>query len=134
MSTQSPGKAQIWGGRVASALPGVGLIFSGVMKVTHNPDLVKQFVGHLGFTEGAMTPIGLVEIACAILYLIPATSVLGAILLTGYLGGAIAVHVRLGEGFAPVLILGILVWAGLFLRDARIRALLPIRKPESKDA
>ena len=133
MSTQSPSKAQLWGGRVASALPAIGLILSGVMKVTHNADLVKQFVGHLGFPEGAMTPIGVVEITCAILYAIPATSVLGAVLLTGYLGGAIAAHVRLGEGFVPVAILGILVWGGLFLRDARIRALLPLRKAESKD-
>jgi hypothetical protein len=64
-----------------------------------------------------------------VLYVVPQTAVLGAVLLTGYLGGAVATHVRVGESFAIPLVLGILVWAGLFLRDARVRALLPLRKP-----
>jgi hypothetical protein len=123
-----PNKAMIWGGRVMSALPVLGLLMSASMKLSHNPELVKQFVDKLGFPEGALTPIGVVELTCAVLYAVPQTAVLGALLLTAYLGGAVATHVRLGEGFAPAIVLGVLVWGGLFLRDPRIRALLPLRK------
>jgi hypothetical protein len=129
VSTETPGKAQIWGGRVASALPVLALLASGAMKLTHNPEMVKNFVEKFGFPEGTMTPLGLVEITSAILYAVPQTSALGAVLLTGYLGGAVATHVRVGEGFAPPIILGMIVWLGLYLRDARVRALLPLRKP-----
>lgn len=76
-----------------------------------------------------MAPVlGVTELLCAVLYAIPQTSVLGAILLTGYMGGAIATHARIGEGFIPQIIIGVLVWLGLFLRDARLRALIPIRR------
>jgi DoxX-like family len=71
--------------------------------------------------------LGIVELSCTMIYLFPRTSVLGAILLTGYLGGAIATHLRIGEAFYLQLILGVLVWLGLFLRDYRLRALLPLR-------
>lgn len=73
-------------------------------------------------------PIGLVELACTAIYVIPRTSVLGAILLTGYLGGATATHVRVGEPFFALIVLGVLVWGGLFFRDPRLRELLPLRK------
>jgi hypothetical protein len=76
---------------------------------------------------GLAIGLGILEIACTIVYAIPQTSVLGAILLTGYLGGAMATHVRIGEQFVPPLILGILVWGGLYLCDGRLRALLPLR-------
>ena len=72
------------------------------------------------------TPIGIIELACVALYWVPRTRVLGAILLTGYLGGAIATHVRAGQAFANPLVIGIVVWAGLFLRDPRLHALLPL--------
>ncbi|HEY6225817.1 MAG TPA: DoxX family protein, partial [Verrucomicrobiae bacterium] len=71
--------------------------------------------------------LGIVELTCTILYLIPQTAVLGAILLTGYLGGAIASTLRVGDGFIPTVIMGIFLWGGLFLRDPRIRALIPLR-------
>ena len=71
----------------------------------------------------------MVELLSTLLYVIPQTSVLGAVILTGYLGGAVATHVRVGDVFVAPLGLGVLVWAGLFLRDARIRALLPLRRP-----
>ena len=74
-----------------------------------------------------MPGIGIIEITCAILYAIPRTAVLGAILMTGFLGGAIASHVRIGEAFHIPLILGLLVWLGLLLRDARMHDLLPLR-------
>lgn len=131
MSSQAPNKAQVWGGRVASGLVVVGLAMSAFMKLSHNPGMVQNFVSHLGYQESSMTPIGAVEILATILYAVPQTSVLGAVLLTGYLGGAIATHVRIGEPFAAPLVLGILVWLGLFLRDPRIRALLPLRSSQT---
>ena len=76
-----------------------------------------------------MTPIGIVELLCVVVYLIPRTSVLGAILMTGYFGGAVATHVRVSDNFAIPLVLGVFVWVGLFLRDARLRELLPLEKP-----
>ena len=73
--------------------------------------------------------LGVLELACTILYAIPRTSVLGAILLTGYLGGATATHVRVGDSFIMTVVLGVVVWGGLFLRDARLRALIPLCSP-----
>jgi xanthine/uracil permease len=75
-----------------------------------------------------MLRIIVVEIACAILYAIPRTSVLGAVLLTGYLGGATATHVRANEAFFLPVVTGVVVWAGLYLRDDRLRALIPLRR------
>jgi hypothetical protein len=128
MSAAEPSKGMIWGGRVASALPVLALVGSASMKLSHNAGMVPQFVGKFGYPESTMTPIGVAEILCTILYAVPQTSVLGAILLTGYLGGAVATHVRVGDVFAPPLVLGILVWVGLYLRDARLRELLPLKK------
>lgn len=76
-----------------------------------------------------MTPIGIVELLCVVVYLIPRTSVLGAILITGYFGGAVATHVRVSDAFVIPLVLGVLAWGGLFLRDARLRELLQLKKP-----
>jgi hypothetical protein len=72
--------------------------------------------------------LGILELVCTVLYAIPRTAVLGAILLTGYLGGAIATHVRIGDDFTPPVIMALLLWGGLYLRDARLRALLPLRR------
>jgi DoxX-like family len=127
MNAESPSNAQVWGGRVASGLVVAGLVMSAGMKFSHPPEFVQNFVNHLGFPESTITPIGVAEIISSILYAVPKTSVLGAILLTGYLGGAIAAHVRIGEPFVAPLVLGILVWLGLFLRDTNVRGLLPLR-------
>lgn len=84
----------------------------------------------LGMPDDVIFNLGIVEVTCAVLYFIPQTSVLGAVLLTGYLGGAVATHVRLGDPagkFLAPAIIGALVWLALFLRDPRIRALLPFR-------
>jgi hypothetical protein len=84
----------------------------------------------LGYAEAVVLHLGVVLVACTILYLIPQTAVLGAILLTGYLGGAVATHVRAGQGPFEILfpvVLGALLWGGLVLRDVRLRALLPWR-------
>jgi hypothetical protein len=117
-----------WIGWLLSVLPSLMLLFSGSMKLANGEAMVKAFE-HLGYPEHLGLALGIVEVGCTVVYLIPRTAALGAILVTGYLGGAIATHVRLLEVqfFAP-LILGVLIWGGLFLRDTRVRDLIPIRK------
>jgi uncharacterized membrane protein YphA (DoxX/SURF4 family) len=115
-----------WTGWVITVLPVLGLVMSAVMKFLQPADVLKEF-GRLGYTPSHAVPLGIVELTCTILYLIPQTAMLGAILLTGYLGGAIATHVRVSDGFLPPVIMGVLVWLGLYLRDPRLRALVPFR-------
>ena len=117
----------VWTGRVVSALPVLALLMSGAFKfMKPNEEMVKG-LDHIGWKADQLSTLGIVEIACTVLYVIPQTSILGAILLTGYLGGATATHVRVGDPwFAPVII-GVLIWLGLFLRDARLRAIVPWR-------
>lgn len=109
-----------------SALPVLMLLFSASMKFARPPAVVDGFK-HLGFPETLGLGLGILELACTISYVIPATSVLGAILLTGYLGGATVTHLRVGEPFFMPVLLGVLVWGGLFLREPRLRALIPVR-------
>ncbi|MEK6282946.1 MAG: DoxX family protein [Acidobacteriota bacterium] len=122
-------KKMLWAGRIVSALPALFLLMDGVMKLV-KPAVVVEGTVRLGYPETVILPLGIVLLACTVLYAIPLTSVLGAILLTGYLGGAVATHVRVGEGPFPVLfpvIIGLLIWGGLYLRDERLRALVPLR-------
>ena len=120
-------RKMIWAGRIVSALPVMLLIFSGCMKLGKPPAVVQGF-NRFGYPERLLLPLGIVEITCTIIYLIPRISVLGAILLTGYLGGAVATHVRmLDPSFVMPFIAGVLVWLGLFLREQRLRALIPFR-------
>jgi hypothetical protein len=121
-------KWQLWLGRVLSAPPVLLMLMSAAMKFSHSPAVTDVFVGKLGYPEGSLTAIGLLEVFCAAVYAVPQTAVLGAVLLTGYLGGAIATHVRVGDPFAGPALLGVLAWAGLYLRDERLRAFLPIRR------
>jgi hypothetical protein len=126
--TAPASKKMLWAGWIISALPVLMLVVSGVMKLLKPPAVVDGFT-KLGWEENLAFGLGILELACTVVYLVPRTSVLGAILLTGYFGGAIATHVRVGDpfsSFVPV-VLGMLVWGGLFLRDARLRALLPLR-------
>jgi hypothetical protein len=120
-------KAALWTGYAMSALPVLALTMSGVMKIMKPAPVIEGFT-HFGYPGASIVPLGITELACAILYLFPQTSVLGAILATGYLGGAVATTFRVGDSFAPVVILGILVWGGLFMRDPRIRVLIPLRR------
>jgi len=129
--TGNVSKGRLWGGRVVSALPVLALVASAIAKLTHAPKLVEQFSGKFGYPETLMTPLGVIELLCAIVYAVPQTSVLGAVLLTGYFGGAVATHVRVADNFASPLVLGVLVWVGLYLRDPRLGALVPVRKPTS---
>ncbi len=119
-------KTMLWTGYVLSALPVLMLLFSGAMKVVNVASVVEGFA-HFGYPDNVAFGIGVVELISTVLYVIPQTSVLGAILLTGYLGGATATHLRVGEPFIFPILLGMLVWGGLFLRDTRLRALLPLR-------
>ena len=122
-----PRKALLWTGRVISVLPALGLLLSAAMKLSHGPAAVAMFTNKLGYQESSLTAIGILELACTALYLIPQTAFLGALLLTGYLGGAIATHVRIGEPFGIPLVMGVLVWLGLYLRESRLKALAPLR-------
>jgi len=117
----------LWTGWIISALPVLLLIFSASMKLMKVPAAVKGF-GELGYPEKEIIPLGIVELACAILYAIPRTTVLGAILVTGYLGGAIATHARVEQqSLIMPFLLGVLAWLGVYLRDRRIRELIPLR-------
>lgn len=118
----------LWAGRVLSALPVLMMLMSAVVKFMKPAAVVETFISKLGYPENTLVPIGVLELACIVLYAIPQTAVLGAVLVTGYLGGAIATHVRVGDPFVSPLVLGVFAWAGLYLRDERLRALLPLRK------
>ena len=123
-------RGALWGGRIMSWLPALFLLVDGVMKL-FKPAVVVEATVKLGYPENTIVPIGIVLTACTILYLIPRTAVLGAILLTGYLGGAVATHVRVGEGLFPIsfpIIFGVLLWGGLYLRDNRLRTLIPLHQ------
>jgi DoxX-like family len=116
----------IWTGRIISALIILLLLFGGGMAVFFPALAVGEFT-RLGYPESVILGIGIAEIACAIIYAIPRTAVLGAILVTGYPGGATATHVRIGDPFIMPILIGMMVWVGLFLREDRLRALLPLR-------
>ncbi len=127
IQTAPHSKKWVWAGRIISALPVLGLLFSGAMKLV-KPVAVVEEMTRLGYDERLAFGLGLLEIACTVIYVIPRTAVLGAILLTGYLGGATATHLRVGDPFFAPVVLGGLVWLGLFLRDERLRALIPLRR------
>ena len=123
-------KGRLWTGCIMSALPALFLVMDGVMKLM-KPDFVVKATVQLGYPENVIFPLGIVVLVCVILYVIPSTAVLGAILLTGYLGGAVATHVRVGDPlFSHTLFpiyFAILLWGGLYLREERLRALIPLR-------
>lgn len=125
MSKAAGGK--VWTGRVISILAALLFLMSAFMKFMGGPEVV-QGMGHLGLSESIIVPIAILELACVIIYLVPATSVLGAILLTGYLGGAILAHTRVGDPYFVQVLLGIFVWLGLYLRENRLKSLIPLRR------
>ena len=102
------------------------LVMSGGTKVVR-PNLFVVGFTRFGYDQSVVLPLGVVQLVCTVLYLFPPTAVFGAVLLTGYMGGAIATHVRIGDPFYVQLGIGVLLWLGLYLRDRRIRALLPLR-------
>jgi hypothetical protein len=117
-----------WTGRVISAVPVLFMGVMGAVMLVTSPNMLVDQMKKYGYPEHVARPIVVAEIVCAVVYAIPQTAVLGAILLTGYLGGAVATHVHAGEPFYFPVLAGVLVWIGLVLRDARVRALLPLRR------
>ncbi|HWY44573.1 MAG TPA: DoxX family protein [Candidatus Sulfotelmatobacter sp.] len=126
----SPSKGSIWTGRVISALIVLFLLFDSVLKFMKPAPVVETFA-HLGLSISLANPLGIILIVCALLYAIPQTSILGAILLSGYLGGAVCTHLRVGDPlFSHILFptyMGALLWLAIYLRDVRLRALIPFR-------
>src|SRR4051812_42471893 len=122
-------KASLWAGRIIPAVIILFMLFDGGIKVLRLAPAVQGTV-RLGYPASLVLPIGLTVLACTLLYAIPMTATLGAILLTGYMGGATASQVRMQDPWFlfPVLI-GALAWLGIFLRDERLRALIPLRNP-----
>jgi len=119
-------KTQLWAGRILSALAVLFCLFDGAMKLAKPPFVVHATL-QLGYQESAIVGIGVTLLVCTLLYIVPRTSALGAVLLTGYLGGAVASNVRAGmplfNAVFPIIVASLL-WAGLWLRDLRVRGLL----------
>jgi hypothetical protein len=125
--TQPVSKGALWTGRIMSGLIVAFLTFDAVIKIIKIPAAVEGTV-KLGYPASVLVPLGLVLLACVVLYVIPRTAVLGAILLTGYLGGATATQVRVSDPwFVLPVFLGMLVWLGLYLRDAGLHSIVPLR-------
>ena len=117
-----------WVGWILTGLPSALLLASAAMKLFGAPGLSEGFA-HLGWPVGLAVPLGILEVAVTLVYLVRRTSVLGAILVTGYMGGAIATHVRVGDPYYVQIGIGIAVWAGVYLREPRLRSLIPLRSP-----
>ena len=123
--------SRLWAGRILTTAPVLFLMFDSVIKLIKIDPVVDSF-NQLGYSPDLSVTIGLVEAVCLVLYSVPRTSVLGAVLLTGYLGGAVATHLRIGSPLPshtlfPIYV-GALLWAGLFLREDRLWAVMPARK------
>ena len=121
-------KGRLWTGRIVSGLSAAFLLMDGVMKL-FKPAVVVEGTVKLGYPEAVIVPLGIVLTLCTLLYIFPRTAVLGAMLLTGYLGGAVATHVRASGSAFEILfpvIFGCLVWGGLWLRDERLQRLAPL--------
>jgi Ca2+/Na+ antiporter len=126
----SSSKTSVWVGRILSGLVVLFLVSDGIIKFI-KPAPVIETSAHLGLPLSLANTLGILLLICTAIYVFPRTSVLGAILLTGYLGGAVATHLRVGDPlFSHILFptyLGVLLWLGLYLRDSRLRALIPLR-------
>jgi len=124
----APKRWMLCTGRVLSLWPVFVVGMSATWKLTRNPWYVAEF-GRIGWPESALPLLAFLQLGSLVLYIVPRTAVLGAVLLTGYLGGAIATYVRMGEPY-PVLVplsTSLIAWAGIYLRDERLRSLLPLR-------
>ncbi|HKI43852.1 MAG TPA: DoxX family protein [Balneolales bacterium] len=131
MTSRSISAKSLWTGRIISALVVLFMLFDSITKIMQVPAVMKASV-QLGYTAGTISVIGIILFVCVVVYVIPRTSILGAVLLTGYLGGAVATNLRIGAPlFSNVLFpvyFGILVWAGLFMRNPHLRRFIPLIK------
>jgi len=122
-------KGVLWTSRLLSAVPVLLVLLGSVMKLMKLASVIQGFA-QAGLSERLVVPVGLIELTCVIVYLVPATSVLGAILLSALLGGATVTTLRIGDPTYPIpILLGMMAWGGLYLRDRRLRALIPLRAP-----
>lgn len=126
----APSKGQLWAGRILTGLPVAFLIFDVTIKLLQLQVVIDSF-RELGYPDGMALTIGTLELIGLVLYVIPRTSVLGAIIMTGYLGGAVATHVRLLQPLSThtlfPIYMALMLWGGLYFREPRLRALLPLR-------
>lgn len=122
----------MWTGRVISGLIALLLTLSAVMKLMGGAEVTEGFA-HMGLPASLRAPLGILELSCVVIYVIPATSIIGAILLTGYIGGAIVTHLRIGEPVYMQIVLGLLIWLGLYLREQRLKSLIPLRTQDAVD-
>jgi len=120
-------KKIVWVGWVLSVLASLLFLFSAFIKFKGGPDM-DQAMTHLGLPASMLLPLGILELTCVVIYLIPATSVLGAILLAGYVGGTIVTCWRVGDPFIINIALGLVVWLGIYLREPRLKELIPLRR------
>lgn len=118
-------KTVVWAGWILTGLPSLLLLASAAMKLLGVPGLSEGFA-HLGWPMTHAVTLGILEVAVTLIALIPRTAVLGAILVTGYMGGAIATHLRIGDPFIVQILIGMAFWGGLYLREPRLRSLLPL--------
>ena len=116
----------VWTGRVITIVVSLLFFFSAALKFMGGAE-VKERMAHRGLPESMIIPLGILELACTVVSLIPATSVLAAILLAGYMGGAICTHWRVGDPFLPQVGIALVVWLAIYLREPRLRALIPLR-------
>jgi len=116
----------VWVGWALSILAALLFLFSAFMKFKGGPDM-DQAMTHLGLPASMVLPLGILELTCVVIYLIPPTSVLGAILLAGYVGGTIVTCWRVGDPFIINIVLGLVVWLGIYLREPRLKELIPLR-------
>jgi hypothetical protein len=127
--TKEFSRKRLWTGRVLTGLAGAFLVMDGTMKL-FKPPFVVQATVHLGYPESTIIGIGMTLLACTLLYLIPRTSIIGAILLTGYLGGAVATNVRAEQPLFNIVfpvIFGCIAWGALWLREPRLAQLVPMK-------
>jgi hypothetical protein len=137
LASESNGKntpvsiGSLWAGRIMSTLSALFMLMDAVMKLA-KPAMVVEATVQLGYPESVIFGLGLVLLVCVILYVVPRTSILGALLLTGYLGGAVASNLRVGHPlFSHILFpvyVAVLLWGGIYLREPRLRALIPVRQ------
>src|SRR5215470_14444272 len=124
---------KLWMSRILTGFITAALLATASMKIAHVPPQMVDGLKRAGIPENAVVPIAVLELICLALYLIPQTMVLGAVLLTGYFGGAIVVHIIGGESVLPLLMIGLWVWGGIYFRLPALQALLPLRRGGALD-
>ena len=117
----------LWAGRIISGIVVLFMLFNCSIALVE-PAFARAGFAHLGYPDSVAPGVAILMLVCTVIYAIPQTSILGAILLTGYLGGADASHLRIGESFYLPIVVGVLVWIGIYLREERLRALVPLRR------